>query len=234
MAIYQTLKSAWRRCPQPAREFVFRNAALRNLRVALRETLSRFAPHDEVYDGEYYAWLEATAGAGAAAMARGLCAAFQPRSVIDVGCGTGALLAAFRELGVEARGFEHSEAALERCRARGIAAQRLDLEAGALPEMPHADLAVSFEVAEHLPPRCADRYIGWLAGIAPRLAFSAATPGQGGDNHVNEQPHEYWIGRIEGAGLRWLAEETHALRAQWVQEGVAAEYARNLLLFHRA
>ncbi len=234
MALYKSLKAAWRRCPQPARELVFKTAALRNLRVAVRETLARFAPHEEVYDREYYSWLDAASSAGATAMARGIDSAFRPRSVIDIGCGTGALLAAFRELGVEARGFDYSATAIECCLARGIAAQRLNLEADALPELPRADVAVSFEVGEHLPARFADRYIAWLAELAPCLAFSAATPGQGGDNHVNEQPHEYWIGKIEHTGLRLLAEETKALRAAWREEGVAAEYARNLLLFRRA
>jgi hypothetical protein len=54
------------------------------------------------------------------------------------------------------------------------------------------DLVESLEVAEHLPQSAADVFIDNLADHGRLILFSAATPGQGGENHINEQPWEYW------------------------------------------
>jgi hypothetical protein len=53
-------------------------------------------------------------------------------------------------------------------------------------------LAQSLEVAEHLPQARAATFVGDLVAHAPIVLFSAASPGQGGENHLNEQPGEYW------------------------------------------
>lgn len=55
------------------------------------------------------------------------------------------------------------------------------------------DMAMSLEVAEHLPAESADSFVGNLCMSSDIVLFSAAHPGQGGDGHINEQPKEYWI-----------------------------------------
>ena len=199
----------------------------------MREFLIRFARHEEIYDSEYFSSVEKSSSSGASIMAQSLNRIYQPTRVVDVGCGTGSLLAAFEKLGAEVQGFDYSEAALSFCRGKGLSVQALDLESERTPLPPKADLAVSFEVAEHLSPRFADHYRQFLTGIAPNLAFSAATPGQGGDNHVNEQPHEYWIKKIEAHGMSFLEKPTREARSEWTASGVPNEYAANVLLFVR-
>jgi hypothetical protein len=54
------------------------------------------------------------------------------------------------------------------------------------------DLVQSLEVAEHLPETAADQFVDSLVRHGRLVLFSAATPGQGGENHINEQPWEYW------------------------------------------
>jgi hypothetical protein len=55
------------------------------------------------------------------------------------------------------------------------------------------DLAISLEVAEHIEPQYAGDFISLITRCARKyIIFSAATPGQGGIGHVNEQPHEHW------------------------------------------
>jgi hypothetical protein len=56
------------------------------------------------------------------------------------------------------------------------------------------DLALSLEVAEHLPPAAAQDFVQSLAALAPVVAFSAAVPHQGGVEHQNEQWQDYWAG----------------------------------------
>ncbi len=54
------------------------------------------------------------------------------------------------------------------------------------------DLAQCLEVAEHLRPERAKSFVADLVALAPAVLFSAATPGQGGENHLNERPGRYW------------------------------------------
>jgi hypothetical protein len=64
-----------------------------------------------------------------------------------------------------------------------------------------ADLCVSTEVAEHLPAAFADTHVSYLCRTADAVLMTAATPGQGGTDHVNEQPHSYWIETYCGHGF---------------------------------
>jgi hypothetical protein len=62
----------------------------------------------------------------------------------------------------------------------------VDLERPPAPDR-RFDLAMSVEVAEHLAPATADGFVTLLTALAPVVLFSAAIPGQGGVEHVNEQ-----------------------------------------------
>ena len=55
------------------------------------------------------------------------------------------------------------------------------------------DLAISLEVAEHLTEKSGQRLVRLLTNLAPVVLFSAAIPGQGGKNHINEQWQSYWV-----------------------------------------
>jgi len=119
----------------------------------------------------------------------------RPKSVVDVGCGWGKWLTVFREAGVkDVLGIDGPY----------VDPARTDLAANEF--IPHDltqpltvkrrfDLAVSLEVAEHLPPEAADGFVSLLASLAPVVAFSAAIPGQGGTGHRNERWPDYSTGR---------------------------------------
>jgi hypothetical protein len=56
------------------------------------------------------------------------------------------------------------------------------------------DVALSFEVAEHIDPEYASMLVANLTRRLPtRVIMTAAPPGQGGIAHVNCQPKQYWI-----------------------------------------
>ena len=121
--------------------------------------------HDEYYTAAYY---EEDCGAtrqSAPAMCQAMLRYLRPADVLDVGCGTGEYLEAFRDAGVPARGVELAIAALEQCRAKGLDVARFDLSKG--QELPWtADLVFSFEVAEHIPEDAANGFVGALTAAA--------------------------------------------------------------------
>src|SRR5262249_54594815 len=114
------------------------------------------------------------------------------RSVLDVGCGTGHFLRAFREAGIaDITGLDGDH----------VPRDQLVIEPHRfLPPNPshgfdlkrRYHLVVSLEVAEHLPPASAEAFVAALVRHAPAVVFSAAIPFQGGTAHLNEQWQSYW------------------------------------------
>lgn len=187
-----------------------------------------------LYRRGYFRMVDATSARSAEPMAASIAAAFAPARVIDYGCGTGSLLSAFRRLGVDVAGTEYSRLARRMCEAKGLAPLPVDLrEPPSKPPFGRADVAMSFEVAEHLPAAAADGFVALVAATAPIVIFSAATPGQGGQGHVNEQPHEYWISKFENRGMLCDHERSVAFRESWRSGGVDCWYSENVLVFRQ-
>lgn len=191
--------------------------------------------HDGVYNAQYYQnTVEAPAVQGAPIIFDSIMRAFNPATLIDVGCGTGALLEVFRERGIRVAGLEFSEAALLYCRQRGLDVRKFDIENDRLPPAENFDVAVSMEVAEHLPAKVAAHYVALLSKLSNVIVFTAAHPGQGGQDHVNEQPPSYWIAKFAAQGLIHDELTTRSWKHQWRESGlVASWYSENLMVFRR-
>lgn len=191
-------------------------------------------PHELMYDGDYYIEVEAHARKASATISASIMADLKPRSVIDVGCGTGALLEALRDRGCEVFGLEYAEAGLALCRSRKLDVRKFDLERDTFDGGRTFDVALSTEVAEHLPERCADRYIGLLTKAAPQIVFTAAFPGQGGRDHVNEQPAPYWIDKFSALGFTFNEPLSQGWRRQWKEADIAPWYWMNAMIFAKS
>jgi len=153
-----------------------------------------------------------------------------PGSMLDVGCGRGHLVEIARALGVEAVGLD---IALEEETDYLL---RVDLTREAPGEFIRFDLVLCLEVAEHLPPEAADVLCDRLAGSVASsgcLLFSAATPGQGGAGHLNEQPRDYWRERLtRGGRLVYDPLATARVRSTWLALAPRAWwYGRNAMVF---
>ena len=129
-------------------------------------------------------------------MATSIVERFKPKTAIDVGCGTGALLDAFGKLDCEVSGLEYSEAGLAYCKNRGLSLRNFDMGKHNVNDESY-DLATSFEVAEHFAAVGRQPIFKLLCKLSSVIVMSATTRGQVGTDHVNEQPHAYWIGKFE-------------------------------------
>ena len=69
-----------------------------------------------------------------------------------------------------------------------------------------------------------------LCALAPTVVFSAAIPGQGGTQHVNEQWQSYWVELFEQQGF---GVHDPLRPAIWDDESVDVWYRQNLLVFGR-
>lgn len=150
------------------------------------------------------------------------------RSVLDVGCGVGTWLKVFKEMGVDdVLGVDGDYVGAEQLQIPSSQFSAHDL-GKPLDLNRRFDLAMSLEVAEHLPPQSAEGFIRSICAHAPVVLFSAAIPEQGGTNHVNEQWPAYWIGLF--AECSFVCHD--CIRPFfWNDERVEFWYAQNMMLF---
>ncbi|MGH9450709.1 MAG: class I SAM-dependent methyltransferase [Terriglobia bacterium] len=154
----------------------------------------------------------------------------QPQRVVELGCGVGAWLSVLKRHGA--------------AEVIGVDGDYVNREKMFIPaeefivhnlEKPFRigrsfDLAISLEVAEHLPQSSADAFVRSLTTLAPVVLFSAAIPFQGGTHHVNEQWPDFWADIFRAQGF----ETIDCLRRRlWENERVEWWYAQNVLIYAR-
>lgn len=149
-------------------------------------------------------------------------------SVLDIGCGAGAWLSVAHGVGtvdvwgVDGDYVDRSLLLINPARfiPRDIS-QSFDNARG-------YDLVMCLEVAEHVPNACSVTLVDNIVRHAKMVLFSAAVPGQGGEDHINEQPYEFWRDLFAARGYRLF---------DCVRPGVSGNpavepwYRYNLLLF---
>ena len=152
----------------------------------------------------------------------------RPQSVIDVGCGVGTWLSVFVErgitdyLGVDGEWLD--KRLLQIPKSNFLC---YDLTKPLLIDR-NFDLAVSVEVAEHIPSKFAPLFVESLTNLSSVILFSAAIPRQGGARHVNEQWPSYWVDLFEKKDYTVV----DALRRKiWKNKKVEYWYAQNILIF---
>jgi SAM-dependent methyltransferase len=150
------------------------------------------------------------------------------KSVIDVGCGVGGWAAEFLARGVaDMLGVDGDHVNREFLRVPPDCFAASDLSKP-LRIGRRFELAVCLEVAEHLPPGRAEGLVDDLVELAPVVLFSAAIPGQGGTDHVNERYLSYWVGLFSARDYVLLDVIRPAI---WRDERCDWVYRQNAVLF---
>ncbi len=153
-----------------------------------------------------------------------------PKSVADVGCGTGSWLYVARDLGIsDVVGIDADHVDLNLLEIHRDEFLIHDL-AGPVDLGRTVDLALCLEVGEHIRPESADTLVATVTGLAPAVLFSAAIPWQGGTAHVNEQWPEYWARKF----LEFGYQSFDVIRPLvWCDPRVRYFYAQNAVLYVR-
>jgi hypothetical protein len=144
------------------------------------------------YTDEFFEYIERGSITSARLFSTFLVPLLGIKSVLDVGCGRGAWLRAWKAAGVAvAQGVDGPY-----IRPQSLLIPPADFIAVDLSQKfdlgRRYDLVTSLEVAEHLPRSHSEAFISSLTTHADLVLFSAATPGQGGENHINERPPSFW------------------------------------------
>lgn len=191
-------------------------------------TSSKLDAPTVTYRDRFYARRHEATRASALAVLPVVLELLEVRSAVDVGCGVGTWLAVLHEHGVEdVLGIEGDWVATEHLRIPRERFLHHDLRLPIRLDRSF-DLAISLEVAEHLPEESAADFVASLTRLAPVVLFSAAVPYQGGQGHLNERWPEFWARRFAAAGFA----VADAVRPRvWNNPAVRVWYAQNTLLF---
>jgi Methyltransferase domain len=184
--------------------------------------------HRNVYDDAFFAVQIEQSLRSARVIAPVVHRLFSPRSVVDAGCGLGAWLRAFSEVGIEQIcGIDGDYVNPQNLLIPPAKFIAQDLSRSF--EIPgRYDLAMSLEVAEHLSSKAGARLVHTLTQAAPLVMFSAAVPGQSGSHHINEQWPGYWRSLFADEGFRLFDPIRPLIRDD---SSVRWWYRQNLLLF---
>ena len=176
----------------------------------------------------------------------------QSASVLDVGCGYGRMVEAWREAGVtNSYGVEWEPESVSKwpIRLQDEYYRLVDFDVILNPNMHSSSIkatkfVTSFEVASRIMPDKVARYVQLLTVHVPRLVFfTAATPGTNHGNdppHINRQPFEYWINIFADHGYHvdWATTAQCKLALMSLgrgDEGIAVAkswwYAKHMLIF---
>lgn len=152
----------------------------------------------------------------------------RPETYIDFGCGSGAMVRLARACGVDAVGVDviATPPDIIHDLRRPLKLER------------KFQLVTSIEVAEHLPEAAADIFcrsiVDHIIDNGGWLIFTAALPGQQGDNHVNLTPPFKWREKFSELGMTYHSDATIRLAALWTMTtGPMHHLPANLQVFVR-
>lgn len=152
-----------------------------------------------------------------------------PESAVDLGGGGGGWLKAFQDLGtkrilcIDTPAITQNDLLISR--EKEFLPCDLSLN---IPTPVKCDFAISTEFAEHVGIEMSEKIVDFLCQSAPVILFSAAIPGQGGGDHINEQRPSFWKKLYQDRGF----ERFDIIRQQIIfDKTIPSWFRQNLYLF---
>ncbi len=151
-----------------------------------------------------------------------------PNKIIDIGCGPGLYVYAAHDYGLSAIGYD------------------LDSRVNDKPSLiqknlfnikDSADAILCLEVLEHISPKDSQKAVNKIYDTLEKdgiLIFSASQVGQGGVDHINNRPKEYWEHKFKEKGLiRCQSLETQLLDDYIWKSRHMGWLVKNLMIFYK-
>jgi 2-polyprenyl-3-methyl-5-hydroxy-6-metoxy-1,4-benzoquinol methylase len=181
-----------------------------------------------IYSDGFFEYLRVGSQRSAREIVPLVCDLIHPNSVVDIGCGTGTWLSVFQEFGIkDILGVDGNYVDRKQLEISSAHFYPFDITQPLVLNK-QFDLAISLEVAEHLPLEVADIFVDSLTQLSRAILFSAAIPAQGGVSHLNEQWQDYWVNKFVNKGY----EVIDCIRPQvWHNDNVNYWYAQNIFIF---
>ena len=151
---------------------------------------------------------------------------YNPKTVLDVGCGPGTYVYSLRNVGVDAFGLDIDE--------RTIGKEYLKNQSLLDIVNEKAELVLCIEVAEHIDESLEDKVVEKVvSSVEKTLIWTAAVPGQGGIGHINCKNKEEWAEKIEKSGLIRNYEKEAEL-IEYISQGYhMGWFKNNVMVFDR-
>ena len=189
-------------------------------------------PVNEIYSKEFYGKETEIALSAAQIILPYILNRINCKTIIDFGCGTGKWLYVAKKISKEKIRIlgldgEYAQEYLEISSNEFLACdltKTIDLGC-------NYDLAISLEVAEHLPITSARTFVQNLTRHSNIILFSAAVPYQGGTKHINEQYPSYWE-KIFGEYGFVMCDSLRPVF--WNDERIDMCYRQNMFLYCKA
>lgn len=134
----------------------------------------------------------------------------KPPSILDIGCGTGAMVKAARQLGIDAIGVDQVE----------------NESPDIVHDLEHPinlgrtyGLVMCIEVVEHIHKSNLGVFLNNITSHVQKkgiLLFTAAHPGQGGDNHANLKSAMHWRNALYDRGMNYRDDLSYRMRMSWM------------------
>jgi hypothetical protein len=176
------------------------------------------------YNDEFFALQSSGSYSSAKAIVPYIVSMYHPKSIADIGGGIGTWCKVFDEFQIEATCYD-GEYAKPVCKNFYSCDLSQPLQINK-----RFDLVLCLEVAEHLPEDRANYFIKDLSNLSNIVIFSAAIKGQGGTNHINEQPHEYWHNLFAANGFKINTDLRDIVRTL---QGVEWWYSQNIFTYEK-
>jgi len=182
-----------------------------------------------VYSDSFFREIASNSKIGAQRILPLLWTQLRPRSVVELGCGTGEWLLEAQRLGADrVFGLDGAWVPADRLviPAKDFNAVDLERDELATPSERY-DLAICLEVLEHVAEEHCDRLIAWLCRQAPAVLFSAAIPWQPGTSHINSAWQSAWARKF--AAQDFLVYD-FIRTALWSDKEIPYYYRQNIFI----
>ena len=153
------------------------------------------------------------------------------KSVLDVGCGVGTWMKAWKDVDSEINvyGIDANELPDEALYVDRKYIEIADLENLQVNKNRY-DIVESLEVGEHLSESAANSYVDFLCAASDLILFSAALPKQTGDHHINEQYPEYWNKKFRKERFKCFDILRQGI---WNDDDISWWYRQNIMIYAR-